>query len=113
MSDTVDLTILAGSMQEITRDVRLMRLQLDNLVSRLSGQDGRLGGIESRIGTMEQSFHDLVGEVARGFGQQQQQITRLEKRIDAVDAGLTALRGELAASTERIIGAFTATEKAP
>jgi len=106
MSETLDLTLLTGT--EIARDVRLMRLQVDNLSSRLSGQDGRLGGIEGRLGAMEQSFHGLVGEMSRGFGQVQQQLTRGEKRIEAVDAGLTALREELAASTAQIIQAIGA-----
>jgi chromosome segregation ATPase len=108
MSEVVDLTLLASGVQEIAREVRLMRLQVDNLASRLSGQDGRLGGIEGRIGAMEQSFHDLLGEVSRSFGQMQQQATRQEKRTEAVDAGLTALRAELADSTARIIQAIGA-----
>lgn len=106
MSDTADLTLLAGSVQEITRDIRLMRLQLDNLASRFSAQDGRLSGIDGRIAALEQSFHDLVGEVSRGFGQQQQQLTRMEKRFDTVETGLAALGGSLATSTESIIAAL-------
>lgn len=108
MSDTVDLTLLAGSLLEITRDVRLMRLQLDNMAARISGQDGRLGGIDGRIASMEQSFHDLVGEVSRGFGQQQQQLARMEKRFDVVEAGLAALQVNLDASTTSIIAAIAA-----
>jgi hypothetical protein len=113
MSETMDLTLLSGTMLEISRDIRLMRLQLDSLASRLSGQDGRIGGIdgriagvEGRLGALEGSFHDLVGETSRGFGQQQQQLTRLEKRIDAVDAGLATLRTELAEDTTRILHAI-------
>jgi hypothetical protein len=83
-----------------------MRLQLDNLAARTSAQDGRLGGIDGRIAVMEQSFHDLVGEVSRGFDQQQQQATRQEKRLDTLDAGLSALQSDLASSTDRIIEAF-------
>jgi hypothetical protein len=37
---------------------------------------------------LEQSYHDLVAEVARGFGQIQQKITQLEMRIDAIDTGV-------------------------
>ncbi len=95
----MDLTLLAGTMQEVAREVRLMRLQLDNLASRLAGQEGR-------VGALEQSFHDLVGEVSRGLGQVQQQITRQEKRLEAVDGGLAALRAELAESTTRIVEAI-------
>lgn len=97
MSDTVDLTILSNQMLGLERDMRLIRLQVDQMA----------GTVPARLSAIEQTFHDLVGEVARGFGQQQQQIARLEKRIDAVDAGLTALRGELAESTEQIIRALT------
>lgn len=99
MSDTVDLTLLAGTVQEIARAVRLMSLQADSLSSRTAGIDGRLA-------SLEQSFHDLVGEVSRGFGQMQQQLTRQEKRLDVVDVGLTALRTDLAAHTDRIIAAL-------
>lgn len=108
MSDTVDLTLLAGSLQEITRNIRLMRLQMDNLASRLNAQDGRLAGIDGRIGAMEQSFHDLVGEVSRGFGQQQQQLMRMEKRFDVLGFGLAALQESLAANTASIIAALGA-----
>src|SRR5580692_1259005 len=78
MSETVDITVLSGVVLEMSRDLRLMQLQLDSMASRLSGQDGRLGVIEGRLGALEGSFHDLVGETSRGFGQQQQQLTRLE-----------------------------------
>ena len=108
MNDTVDLTLLAGTLSELARDMRLMRLQVDNLASRFAGLDGRLSGLDGRIAGLEQSFHDLVGEVSRGFGQQQQQITRLEKRIDGVDAGLAALRLDLASNTAQILAAFAA-----
>ena len=99
MSDTVDLTLLAGTVQEIARAVRLMSLQADSLSSRTAGIDGRLA-------SLEQSFHDLVGEVSRGFGQMQQQLTRQEKRLDVVDVGLTILRTEITANTDRIIAAL-------
>ena len=101
MSDTVDMTLLSGLMQETAREVRLLRLQLDNLVSRAAGQDGRLTGIDARIGAMEQSIHDLIGEVSRGFGQQQQ-IMRVEKQIEGVDAVLSALREAAAENTRQL-----------
>lgn len=108
VSDTVDLTLLSGTMLEIARDIRLMRLQVDSLASRLSAQDGRLGGIEGRLGALEASFHDLVGETSRGFSQVQQQITRLERRIDALDSGLAALKVNMNENTTRIIAAIEA-----
>jgi hypothetical protein len=97
MSDVVDVTLLSGQMQEIAREVRLLRLQLDNLAAALP----------PRLAVIEQSFHDLVGEVSRGFGQMQQQLTRQEKRFDALDAGLAQLRTDLDASTARILVAIT------
>lgn len=93
MSDTADFTLLSGLVQETAREVRLLRLQMDNLVSRSAST-------EQRLATMEQSFHELVGEVSRGFAQVQQQATRQEKRFDAVDAGLAWLR-ETAAENAR------------
>ena len=98
MSETMDLTLLSGSVLEMSRELRLLRLQVDQLAT----------GLPPRMAVIEQSFHELVGEVSRGFGQLQQQATRLEKRLDAVDAGLSALRGELVDSTARIIGAIAA-----
>jgi uncharacterized coiled-coil protein SlyX len=103
MSDVVDLTMISGAVLEVTRDVRLMRLQLDALAARLSGHDGRFGGIDGRLAALEQSFHDLTNETARGFGQMQQQFARQEQRLNALDAGLGKLSADLAASTERII----------
>ncbi len=99
MSDTVDLTWLTGALQEVTRELRLIRLQLD-LVAR---PDEQLTAVGNRVGAIERSFHDLVGEISRGFGQMQQQLTRQEKQVDIVDAGLTTLRTEIAANTDRII----------
>jgi hypothetical protein len=52
---------------------------------------------------LEESLHDLVADVARGFGEVQQQMNRLEKRIDAVADGVASLRAQLADSTARII----------
>jgi hypothetical protein len=55
------------------------------------------------MGALEQAIYGIINELGRGFGQQQQQITRLEKRIDAVDVGLTGLREAIEA---RIIAAM-------
>lgn len=99
MSDIGDLTLLSGLMRETAREVRLLRLQVENLVSRFAG-------MEQRIAVMEQSFHELVGEVSRGFGQIQQQLTRSEKRFETMDAGLSALRAEAAENTAQIIRAI-------
>jgi hypothetical protein len=94
MSETVDLTLLFGLVQGIDRELRLLRLQFEN--------------VAPRVTIMEQSFHDLVAEVARGFGQVQQQMTRHEKRFDALDSGLASLQAELADSTTRIMAAWQA-----
>ena len=56
--------------------------------------------------SIEQSFHALVSEVARGFVQRRQQLTRVERRIDAVDARVAALRTALLDGTARIIAAM-------
>jgi DnaJ-domain-containing protein 1 len=103
MSDVLDLGLISGSLQEMTRTVGLMRLQLDAMVARLSGHDGRFGGIEGRLASLEQSFHDLTNETARGFGQLQQQLTRHEKRFDGLDATLAKLGTDLAENTERLV----------
>jgi septal ring factor EnvC (AmiA/AmiB activator) len=91
MSDTVDLTFLSSQMTGLERELRLVRLQLENVTQRIAGIDGRTSLIEARLGGLEQSFHDLAAEMSRGFGQMQQQLTRLERRIDQVDAGLGAM----------------------
>ena len=93
MSDVIDLTMISGLVQGLDRDMRLLRLQVDNLA----------GSIPPRLAVIEQSFHDLTGEVSRGFGQMQQQFTRQEQRLNALDAGLAKLTADLAESTERII----------
>jgi hypothetical protein len=92
MSDVVDQTLLFSLMHGIDRELRLLRLQVDNLTP--------------RVAVLKQSFHDLVGELAHGFGQVQQQMARQEKRLDAVDSGLSALRQEIDDSTARIIAAI-------
>ena len=93
MSDVVDLSFISGLVQGLDREMRLLRLQVDNLA----------GGIPPRLAVIEQSFHELTGEVARGFGQMQQQFSRQEQRLNALDAGLAKLGVDLAESTERII----------
>lgn len=97
------LTLLSSSIQEIERDLRLLRLQLDQFAGSLPA---RVGSLEARLGVMEQSVHDLATEVARGFGQVQQQLTRHEKRFDALDAGLAALQTDIADNTERLLRAI-------
>jgi len=92
MSDTIELSLLSNLMQGVDRDFRLMRLRVDTVVRRLAA--------------LEQSFHDLVVEVGCGPDQVQRQMPRREKRIDAVDAGLSSLRAELADKTARIIAAI-------
>jgi prefoldin subunit 5 len=106
MNDVVDLTMLSGLMEEMQREMRLLRLQGDGLASRVAALDQRLGTVDQRLGALETAIHGIIGEMGRGFGQTQQQATRLEKRIDAVDAGLTALRAAMDASTDRIIAAI-------
>ena len=103
MSDAVDLTLLSGSLQGMEREVRLLRLQLDQFAGTVPA---RLGGIEARLGVMEQSVHDLAAEVPRGFSQVQHQLTRHEKRFDALDAGLASLPDKLTENMERIMHAI-------
>ena len=86
VSDVLDLGLISGSLQEMTRTVGLMRLQLDAMVA-------RFGGIDGRLASLEQSFHDLTNETARGFGQLQQQLTRHEQRFDGLDAALAEASG--------------------
>jgi uncharacterized coiled-coil protein SlyX len=106
MSDTVDLTLLSNLVHGVDREVRLLRLQVDVIASRLAAMEPRLTALEPRFAAAEQSFHGLVAEVARVFGQVRQQMMRQEKRIDVVDAGLSTLRTELADSTARILHAI-------
>jgi hypothetical protein len=93
-----NLTTLSGSIQGLDREMRLLRLQLDSLA----------GTVPCRLTVIEQSFRELVGEVARGFGQVQQQMARPDKRLDAMDAAITALRGDLGERTEQILQAIRA-----
>ncbi len=96
MSERVELTLLTRQVQGIARGMRLLRLQVDSLI----------GAVPPRLAVIEQSFHELVLEVARGFGRVRQQTTRHETRLDAVSAGLAALRGEIAGSTACIMAAL-------
>jgi uncharacterized coiled-coil protein SlyX len=103
MSDILDLTLLSGTVLEAARDIRLLRLQMDNLASRLGALEQRFSMLDQRLASVEQSIHDVIGEMSRGFGQMQQHLTRHEKRFDAVDAGLAALR-ETATENTRQLG---------
>jgi prefoldin subunit 5 len=93
MSDTIDLTMLSGSIQEMQRDLRLLRLQTETMAA--------------RNGTLDQAIHGTINEIGRGFDQLQQQVTRLERRIDGVDAELTALREAVDTNAAQIIAAIT------
>jgi hypothetical protein len=99
MSETVDRTLLSTQLSGLDREIRLLRLQLDTLLPRAAATD-------ARVAALEQSFHDLVGEVSRGFGQNEQRGARIEKRLDVLDAGLTVLRDQLAAGTAQILQAI-------
>jgi hypothetical protein len=101
MSDVVDLSFLSGQVLGVERELRLIRLQGDNLSSRLASLD-------TRTASLEQNFHGLVSEVFRGFGQAQQQASRNEKRLEVLDAGLSALRTAIDDSTEKIVAAVQA-----
>ncbi len=57
MSETVDLTVLSGRLKGLERDMRLLRVQLDQLAGNLPP---RLGSIDARLGVLEQSFHLLA-----------------------------------------------------
>lgn len=94
MSDTADLTLLSGTVQETARELRLLRLQVESVSARMATLDQRLGTVDQRLTNLEQGTDRLTSEVSRGFGQLQQQLTRAEKRFDALDAGLAALRDQ-------------------
>ena len=85
MSEAVDLTLLSGRLVGLEREMRLMRISVDTLVP--------------RVAVMEQSFRDLIGEVSRGFEQHDQRLSRIESRLDTLDAGLTALGSAMADQT--------------
>jgi hypothetical protein len=117
MSETIDLTLLSGSLQALEQEVRLLRAQYDQLAgttsAQLDGIDARLGSMEVRLGVTGQSIHDLDGELARAMGQLQQQFVRREKRFDVLDAGLATLRREAAENTYRIVRAITRASAMP
>jgi uncharacterized coiled-coil protein SlyX len=103
----LDLTLLGGNIAEITRDIRMLRLQVDIITGRLAGQDQRFTtidqrftGIDGRMAEIEKSIHGMLGEMSRGFGQQQQQLTRMEKRFDGVEATLADLGRTLGEQTK-------------
>ena len=95
MSETVDSTLLGGTVQEIARAMRLLRLQVES-------SSTRMGVVDQRLTNLEQGLDRLTSRVSRGFGQIQQQLTRTEKRFDAVDAGLGALREQAATNTRQL-----------
>lgn len=101
-----DLTLLSGQITETGRDIRLLRLQVDNIAARLATHDQRFTAIDQRLATLEQSTHELIGETARGFGQQQQQLTRVEQRLDALGTGLAGIQETLAAQTKLLTDAL-------
>jgi hypothetical protein len=103
MSDTVDLTLLSGGLQGLEREARLMRLQIDQLAGTMPP---RLDSIDARLGVLEKTVHDLTTEISRESGLVRQQLTRHEKRFDALDAGLAALSDKLIENTERIMRAI-------
>lgn len=111
MSETIDLTLLSGTVQSLEREMRPLRAQYDRFAgtvsARLNGIDACLGSVDARLGVTEQSIHDLAAEISRGVGQMQQQLVRHEKRFDVLDTGLTSLRRESAENTERIVRAIT------
>jgi hypothetical protein len=76
-SETVDLSMLGAQVQELDRQLRLVRLRLDTLVS-------STGNTNNRLTTIEQGSHGLTGEMARGFGQIQQQLTKHTRQLTVV-----------------------------
>jgi hypothetical protein len=102
MSETVDLTLLAAGVQGIEREMRLLRVQLDQLAGAVPP---RLASIDA-LALLEQSVHSLSSELARGFGQMQQQHARTERRFEAMDAGLTLLRTEIATGNATLLQAI-------
>jgi TolA-binding protein len=103
MSDITDLTLLSGLVQETQRETRLLRLQMESVVSRLTTMDQRIATLDQRIATLEQGFHALLAEFGRGQGQMQQQITRVEQRIDGVSSGLSEMHRALDDGINRVI----------
>jgi hypothetical protein len=104
MNEALDLTLLSAGLQAIEREMRLVRVQLDQLAG---ATPHRLTSIDARLGVLEQSVHGLTAEVARGFGQMHQLLARHEQRFDVLDAGLTSIRAAMAEDTERLMRAIT------
>jgi hypothetical protein len=103
MSETIDLTLLSAGLQAIEREMRLVRMQLDQLAG---ATPHRLTSIDARLGVLEQSVHGLAAEVARGFGPMQQLLARQEQRFDVLDAGLASIRSAITENTERLMQAL-------
>ena len=101
MSETIDLSVLGAQLQDLDRQLRLVRLQLDTLVS--SGST-----TNSRLATIEQGFHNLTAEMARGFGQMQQQLARHTQQLAAVQTGLAELKADLQANHAELLAAIRA-----
>lgn len=80
------------NMAHLARDVRLMRLQIDNMAPRLA--------------SVEQSFHGLLGEVGRGFSQVSQQFARHDARFDSISAGIDALRNAFRSHADEVMRAM-------
>ncbi len=106
MSETVDFSMLGAQVQDLDRQLRLVRLQLDTLVS-------STGNTNNRLATIEQGFHGLTAEMARGFGQIQQQLTQHTKQLAVVQAGLEELKAGLQASTAELLTAIRDQNPAP
>jgi hypothetical protein len=103
MSETIDLTLLSAGLQAIEREMRLVRMQLDQLAG---ATPHRLTSIDAMLGVLEQSVHGLAAEVARGFGPMQQLLARQEQRFDVLDAGLASIRSAITENTERLMQAL-------
>jgi Tfp pilus assembly protein PilN len=100
MTEVIDLTLLSGKLQEVERDVRFIRIQLEALTA----------VVPARLGSIEQVTNTLISEMSRGFGQVQQQLTRQEKRLDQVHVGLADLNNTVSsqsATLEAILRAVT------
>jgi hypothetical protein len=103
MGETLDLTLLSGSLQGLEREVRLMRLQLDQFAGTVPL---RLDSIDARLGVLEKTVHDLTTEISRESGLVRQQLTRHEKQFDVLSAGLASLQTQMAENTERLLRAI-------
>jgi chromosome segregation ATPase len=90
VSDIVDLSFLSGKLTGLEREARLMRLQVDNLASRATSVDQRLGAVESAI-------HALTTEVSREFGQVDagNRLAAIEGRLNGIDQRLVSAENRL------------------